>query len=72
MAVTNETPEVQAEVTEALGSTDYSTIPGFHVLNGGGMLLGTYETLEDAEAYADAHPRQVGIEVSIVEGKAQD
>lgn len=77
MAVKNETPaplgrgnENEAPAAEATKLVDISTISGFHVVNAAGDLLGTYETAEDAEAFADAHPRPNGVEVTIVEGKA--
>lgn len=53
-------PEAEAVVETELPS-------GFSVMNGS-ELLGTYSTEEEAEAFAEAHPRAAGLKVTIVEG----
>lgn len=44
--------------------------PGFHVVNEEGITLGVYDTAEDAEAFADSHPRANGLTVTVEEVKA--
>ena len=65
MAV-NKDPKAD-EVAET--TVDLREVEGFHVVHDG-ALLGSYDTKEEAEAYAEAHPVAQGLKVSIVEGHA--
>ena len=65
MAVKNET------VADAVADKiNYAKLPGYHVMKGS-EYLGTYETEEDAESFAEQHPRAAGIDVRIVSGSAE-
>lgn len=61
MAEDNNLPETEAPEAAALE-------PGFHVMHEG-VSLGRYDSAEEAEAFADAHPRHNGLEVSVEEVK---
>lgn len=54
----------EASAEEAVNLNE---VEGFHVVHNN-RLLGTYTTEEEAEAYAEAHPRAQGLKVNIVEG----
>ena len=55
-------------IADALSAIDLTKLPGWHVVHEG-RLLGTYPTKDEAEMFADSHPRGEGLKVSIVEGK---
>ena len=58
-------PEAEAEITET-SPLEVTTLPGWHVTRvDDGMLLGIYMTEQDAEHFANSHPREAGIEVEI-------
>lgn len=62
MAEDNNLPE--AEASEAAPALE----PGFHVMHEG-VSLGRYDSAEDAEAFADSHPRANGLTVTVEEVK---
>lgn len=62
--MTDETQQPEVEAAEAV-----TLEPGFHVLNDEGVSLGRYDTAEDAEAFADGHPRHNGLTVTVEEVK---
>ena len=67
MAVKEPTPPIES-AGEELGPTQATLEPGFHVMHEG-VSLGCYASVEDAEAFADGHPRADGLTVSVEEVK---
>ena len=49
-------------------ATEVELQPGFHVMHEG-VSLGCYPTAEDAEAFANGHPRANGLTVTVEEVK---
>lgn len=73
---TNDETETEAQAEagvltpEPINEIEDDTPKGFHVVRtSDGLSLGVYETAEDAEDFANQHPRAGGVEVSIVEAK---
>ena len=63
-----ERPEALVERLARLRRAAVTLEPGFHVMHEG-VSLGRYDSAEDAEAFANAHPRHNGLEVSVEEVK---
>lgn len=53
-------------IEDAINFVPEAREPGFHVMLGG-LSLGCYPSAEDAELYADGHPRANGLTVTIEE-----
>ena len=62
----------KSETDVAEDQIDLTQVPGFHVVRGDGILLGTYQTREDAECFIEQQVAPQDIEASIVEGVTEE
>lgn len=63
MAIAKNEPEAPAAQAEDVAVAP-TLAPGFHVMHDG-VSLGCYETEDEAEAFADGHPRNNGLTITV-------
>lgn len=64
--------EQSDDETEVVESFDPRSVPGFHVIRGDGVYLGTFIDNEQAQHFIDGHVVPSDAKATIVEGPAEE